>query len=464
MSSLQPVQTALAAIASLPGRLPGGPRDVAVAGLWISAIAFATAMAFLFTGLAWLACTAGVAGMVLAGQHTVKRQARLRLALARAERERAAMEQALREAQKMAALGRLAVGVAHDFNNHLTVISNNVEMVVRKLDTGHDRLRRYTDAAIQGVQRAAALTSRLLSFSRQSPPEPETIDVDRLLTDLSDLLRRTLGNRVGLEVRLSGEPWFTQADVSQMENVLLSLVVNARDQVPDGGVLTLAVTNVRLDKMFVDTIRCIAPGDYIQVAVGVAATQEPPSHWRAVDNLTRADLLMARAAVQEAGGCLLRSDGPSLRIFLPRHLPPLVVTNAPRSKVGGRPTVLVVEDDPSVRAVCVETLTELNYQVLEAPDAMEAFRLIADRGGIDLLFTDLGLPGGVSGRALADAARNLDPRMRVLFTTGSGCTDLPNRVSSALLRKPFDPVQLAAKVRDVMAAEQPVGQSETVKG
>ena len=177
---------------------------------------------------------------------------------------------------------------------------------------------------------------------------------------------------------------------------------------------------------------------------------------------------MARDFVREAGGCLLRSDptpaGPSLRLFLPRYMPPAVGhVESPRVP-GGRTRILVVEDDAAIRAVCVETLRGLDYEVLEAPDAMEAFRLIADHGGVDLLFADLGLPGGVSGRALADAARKVDAGMRVLFTTGYDRADLPDWAAAALLRKPFNSAQLAAKVRLILDGDVPVDRSETVQG
>jgi CheY-like chemotaxis protein len=356
--------------------------------------------------------------------------------------------------------------VAHDFNNHLTVISSNVEMLARRLDPGEVRLLRHTDAAMQGVRRAAILTGRLLSFSRHPAPEPETINVDALVRGLSDLLGRTLGERIRLEVRLSGSPWFAWADLNQMENALLSLVVNTRDQVPDGAALRIVVSNVQLDAAFVAANPTVLPGDYIRIAIGGAPDLSEANRWEVADDLTSADLFMARAFVREAGGCLLRSDpapgGVSLLLFLPRHVPPSVTTTAPLRASRDRTTILVVEDDPAIRAVCVETVREIGFHVLEAPDAMEAFRLIADHGGIDLLFTDLGLPGGVSGQALAEAARHVDPAIRVLFTTGYDRADLPDRAAAALLRKPFTPAQLAAKLQDVLAATQPAERSETV--
>ncbi|HEX3574508.1 MAG TPA: response regulator [Rhodopila sp.] len=461
MASNQPPQPRFAS-------LSGSWSDAAEWGAWILGVAGVSALAAWLTDRVWIAFGLGIAGIVLAAWRSVKVVARLRAALVDAKRERAVMEEALRRSQKMEALGRLTVGVAHDFNNHLTVISSNVEMVTRRLDATEARLLRHTDAALQGVRRAAILTGRLLSFSRQPVVEPETVDVDRLVNGLSELLRRTLGDRIRLEVRLSGMPWFVWADVNQMENALLSLVVNARDQVPDGGELRIVVSNVVLDVVFVTANPTVVPGDYVQVAVSGSHHPTEAGRWEPADDLSSADLFMARSFVREAGGCLLRSDpaehGLSLRLFLPRYTPPSVAQTLPPCATGRATTILVVEDEAAIRAVCVDTLRGLGYHVLEAPDAMEAFRLIADHGGIDLLFADLGLPGGVSGRALADAARNVDAGMRVLFTTGYERADLPDHVASALLRKPFNPAQLAAKVRDVLAAEQTVQRSETVQG
>jgi CheY-like chemotaxis protein len=454
-----------ARLASLSGRLPDAPEP----GLWTIGIVAATLVTWWFTGWWWLALVIGVVGLVLAAWRWAAAVAGLRQALTRATREQVAMQEALRRSQAMEALGRLTVGVAHDFNNHLTVISSNLEMVVRRLNPDQDRLLRHTDAAMQGVRRAANLTGRLLSFSRQPVVEREAVEVDRLVQDLSELLRRTLGDRIRLEVRLSASPWFAWVDVNQMENALLSLVVNARDEVPDGGMLTIAVSNVLLDAAFVAAHPAVSPGDYIQVAVGGPAVSLPDgAKWcEPAEKLTSADLFMVRAFVREAGGCLLRSDPVkgelSLRLFLPRHVPPSIANRALARAAGGRTRILVVEDDAAIRTLCVEALCEAGYEVLEAPDAMEAFRLIADHGAIDLLFTDLGLPGGVSGRALAEASRNVDSAIRVLFTTGYDHVDLPGRSAAALLRKPFNSAQLSAKVREVLAGAAAQPRSETVQ-
>jgi signal transduction histidine kinase/DNA-binding NarL/FixJ family response regulator len=462
MLSVSPSQVRLGAVTSLRGRLPARLHGVAGSGLWpvlcIVAIAAVTLLVFWLTGQLWLALAAGFAGMALAAWRTAGVLAAARDAVERTERARAAMEQALRRSQQMEMLGRLSVGAAHDFNNHLTVISSNVEMVARRLDRTQERLSRHTEAAMQAVQRAAALTGLLLSFARQPAPrpEPEVVDVDRLLRGMADLLRRTLGERIGLDVVASDTPWFTWADTTQMETALLSLVVNTRDQVRNGARLTITVSNVRRDAARATAYPNVPPGDYIHIAVGDSAPANPPAGWLPADDLNCADLSMARGLVREAGGFLLRSDpaagGLSLRLFLPRHAPPSPASTVARHHTGGRPTILMVEDDEVVRAACVQMLRRLDYQVLDAPDAMEAFRLIADHGGIDLLFTDIGLPGGVSGRALAEAARHVDAGIRVLFTTGHDHIDLPANAGTALLRKPFTAAQLASMVRDVLAA------------
>jgi CheY-like chemotaxis protein len=395
---------------------------------------------------------------------------RLKADLLAARADRDAMEEALRQSQKMEAIGRLTGGIAHDFNNHLTVISSNVELVKRRLDSSDEKLLRYLDAAMQGVQRAATLTGRLLSFTREQAPEPEAIDVARFLGGLCDLLRRTLGEGETLQVRLPDERWFVWADVNEMENALLSLAVNARNRMSVGGVLVLAATNVRLNDTFAAAHPRILPGDYVRIAFGDAtlAEADPPQPWQTADDLADAGLSLARGFVRQMGGCLLRSGSlsgpPSLRLFLPRYHHPAPAGLASRRCPGARPTILVVEDDAAVRHACVETLRDLDYTVLEAPDAMEAFRLIADHGGIDLLFSDLGLPGGVSGRALADAARNVDPGIRVLFSTGYAAVAASERGETPMLAKPFSPAELAQKVASVLNASAVVVRAETVQG
>ena len=454
----------------MPGRRVPWLRAATTAvlpGLCIIGIVLATLLASWLTNRVWIVAVVGAAGMVLAAWPSVKMLAATRDALDRTERARSAMEQALRRSRKMEALGRLTIGAAHDFNNHLTVISSNVEMVANRLDGSHRRLLRHTEAALQAVQRAAALTGLVLSFSRQPTPEPEAVPVDRLLTGLSDLLRRTLGDRIGLDVVPSDASWLTWADVTEMENALLSLAISARDRIHDGARLTIAVSNVRSDAVFRAAYPAVPAGDYVQIAVGGDLGTDEPKAWLPADDLSRPDLSMAYAFVQDAHGFLLRSDPAagelSLRLLLPRFVPPAPVGVTARRDTGGRTTILVVEDDAVIRAASVRMLRKLDYDVLEAPDAMEAFRLIADHGGIDLLFTDIGLPGGVSGRALAEAARDVDAGIKVLFTTGYERADLPPHTSATLLRKPFSAAQLASTVRDILGAGHPVMGSEAVR-
>ena len=348
-------------------------RGVAVAAIWIAAIVLASLLTSALTGRAWLAAGIGVAGMSLAAWRALTRLADANAARQRAEQERAAMQQALRRSQKMEALGRLTAGIAHDFNNHLTVISSNVELVARRLDGSQERLRRHTEAALGGVQRAALLTGRLLSFSRQATPDPEPVDVDRLLEGLSDLLCRTLGDRISLDVTHPAPPWLVWADLNQMESALLSLAVNLSDQVLDGAKLTIAVSNVHLPGVLDPACRAMLPGDYLpgdylQIALsGCAPGASPragaPLDWLAADDLTSPDLLMAGTFLREAGGYLQRSSslagGSSLRLLLPRYVPPRPAV-PPRREARDGPTILVVEDDAAVRAANVEVLRELN--------------------------------------------------------------------------------------------------------
>jgi CheY-like chemotaxis protein len=323
-------------------------------------------------------------------------------------------------------------------------------MLQRYLNGSEGRAPRHAEAALQGVQRAAALTSRLLALSRAQPPEPEAVDVNRLLEGVALLLRRSLGNRVGLDVRLFDDLCFVWADLSRLEAAVLSLAVDASDCLPDGGILTVAACAVRLDAAELG----ILPGEY--VAIDVAAPDGVRSPDGAALNMA---MELARASggtvsSPGAGGSVSSPGAASFRLLLPRYAPQSAAPSAKAGR-GRRETILVVEDDQAVRESCVEVLRELEYEVLDAPDAMEGFRLIADRGGVDLLFTDIGLPGGVNGRTLADAARQRDGGMCVVFTTGYPPGDLPVRPGILLLPKPFGRAQLAGVVRQALDARPP---------
>nr|WP_294543430.1 response regulator [uncultured Rhodopila sp.] len=394
--------------------------------LAIAAAAVGSWLTFRLLGLPSLVAPMGLIGLMLAAWKAgaslaetragaMLSQSRLELASARSQLE--AAEERARSSRELAAIGRLTVGMAHDFNNQLTVISSNVELLKRSLGGADGRAPRHAEAALQGVQRAAALSARVLSLSRAQPPEPEAVEVNRLLADVAILLRRCLGHRVRLDLRLPRDAWFVRADINRMETAVLALALEACDRLPGGGVLTVAAETVRLDAARPGLL----PGDYVRITVTGPG----------------------------AGGTAPPGGDPGATLLLPRYVPPRPAVSPPRDGAQRRRTILVVEDDAEVRAACVEVLRDLDYEVLEAPDAMEGFRLIADGGGIDLLFTDIGLPGGVSGRALADAVRQVDAGVRVVFTTGCAAAE-PHRPGTALLPKPFAPAQLAAAVRDAL--------------
>jgi len=307
-----------------------------------------------------------------------------------------------------------------------------------------------------GVQRAATLTHRLLAFSRQQPLDPEPLDVGRLVADTTDLLRRTLGEDVAVETVLAPGLWQTRVDSNQLENVLVNLAVNARDAMPSGGRLTIETANVCLDETDAASHTKVRPGDYVLLAItgGTAADSNESER-------TGLGFSVVRGFVRQSGGAMAIDSRPghsiSVKVYLPRlggeaaGQPMMHSIVHPRRDAPGE-TILVVEDDDEVRRSSAEMLREMGYQVLEAGDAMDGVSLIVDRGGIDLLFTDIGLPGGVSGRALADAARSAQPGLRVLFTTGYARNDGDLHESVHFIAKPFSLAALAAKVSEVMAA------------
>ena len=383
-------------------------------------------------------------------------------------------EEALRQSQKMEAVGRLTGGIAHDFNNHLTVICSNIELLQRRLPPDSASLTRLTEAAMAGAQRAATLTHRLLAFSRQQPLEPEPLDVGRLVSSMLDLMRRTLGEDIAIETVLAGGLWLTRVDANQLENVVLNLAVNARDAMPGGGRLTIETANAFLDEAYVAAHDQVTAGEYVSLAVtdtGTGMTAdvigkvfEPFFTTTPLGQGTGLGLSMVYGFIKQSGGHVTIDSEPGRGCTVKVHLPRFIrletqsaganVRAAPVHPCGSGETILVVEDDEEVRHASVEALRDIGYQVLEAGDAMEGVRLIVDCGGIDLLFTDIGLPGGVNGRALADAARNAQPGLRVLFTTGyTRAADLQDDALDPgvhFIAKPFNLDALAQKIREVL--------------
>jgi signal transduction histidine kinase/ActR/RegA family two-component response regulator len=426
--------------------------------------------------------TLGLFGLSVLAMRQSRRQSDTLAQLQAEVGRRELAEEALRQSQKMEAVGRLTGGIAHDFNNHLTVISSNIELLQRRLPAGSASLMRLTDAAMTGVQRAATLTHRLLAFSRQQPLEPEPLDLGQLVSNISELLRRTLGETIVIETVLSGELWLTRVDANQLENALLNLAVNARDAMPDGGNLTIETANAQLDEAYAAAHADVSAGQYVMLAVTdtgtgmtpevVSKAFEPFFTTKPLGRGTGLGLSMVYGFVKQSGGHLaIDSDpglGSSVKVYLPRFIreetkwAPAVHAATDTQPPARGATILVVEDDEGVRRSSVEALREMGYEVLEAGDAMDGVRLIVDRGGIDLLFTDVGLPGGVNGRALADAGRSARPGMRVLFTTGyTRNAILHNGMLDRgvhFIAKPFSLTDLAAKIREVL--EAPVQEAE----
>ena len=391
--------------------------------------------------------------------------------------ERRAADERARQAQKMEGIGHLTGGVAHDFNNLLTIIIGNLETLRRNLDVPTmdvDRLRRSADHAMQGARRAESLTQRLLAFSRQQPLEPKLIDLGRLVTGMSELLRRTLGEQITVETVLGGGVWRAHADPSQLELAILNLAVNARDAMPNGGKLTLETGNAYLDEKYASAQAEVLPGQYVMLAVtdsGSGMTPDVKSKafdpfftTKDVGHGTGLGLSQVYGFIKQSRGHVKIysevGEGTTIKLYLPRvHGPVEEEENQIHHSVvrgSQNETVLVVEDDPDVRAYSCETLRELGYKVLEAENGRAAlYRLDAD-STIRVLFTDVGLPGGINGRQLAEEARKRRPGLKVLFTTGYARNAIihDGRLDPGveLITKPFTQATLATKLRDIIDA------------
>jgi PAS domain S-box-containing protein len=358
-----------------------------------------------------------------------------RVAEAIAERKHA--EEALRQSQKMEAVGQLTGGIAHDFNNLLTGIIGSLDLLQVRLRQGRTtEIDRYVAAAQGASKRAAALTHRLLAFSRRQTLDPKQTDVNRLVIGMEELIRRTVGPQIAVEVVTAGGLWSTLIDSSQLESALLNLCINARDAMPEGGRITIETANKWLDERAAKE-RDLPPGQYLSLCVTdtgtgmtpdvIARAFDPFFTTKPIGQGTGLGLSMVYGFVRQSGGQVrIYSEvghGTTMCLYLPRHYgssAESVVADAPATSARAQTgkTVLVVDDEPSVRMLVTEVLEELGYVSIEASDGPAGLRMLQSDMRVDLLVTDVGLPGGINGRQLADAARTTRPDLKVLFITG----------------------------------------------
>jgi PAS domain S-box-containing protein len=383
-----------------------------------------------------------------------------------------ATEEALLQSQKMEAVGQLTGGIAHDFNNLLTGIVGSLDLLQTRLNQGRtENVARYIDAAMTSANRAAALTHRLLAFARRQPLIPKSVDANQLVVSLEDLLRRTIGETIDLAIVAPADLWNTLCDPNQLESALLNLAINARDAMPDGGKLTIATANARLDGVTADT-PALAPGDYICIAVtdtgtGMSAEVaarafDPFFTTKPIGQGTGLGLSMIYGFARQSNGHVTidskLGQGTSIRLYLPRHHGDIAAAHASAVMAAEHAatgeTVMVVEDEPVVRGVILEMLGEQGYRTLEAVDGPSGLRILRTDARIDLLVTDVGLPG-MNGRQLADQARETRPELKILFITGyaesAAMSEGFLQPGMEMITKPFDLGNLSQRVRAMIS-------------
>jgi signal transduction histidine kinase/CheY-like chemotaxis protein len=384
-----------------------------------------------------------------------------------------AAEDQIRQMQKMESIGQLTGGIAHDFNNMLAIVIGSLDLARRRLDGDPERLKRCINNAYEGAERAAALTARLLAFSRQTPLAPITLDINKLVAGMSELLRRTMGEQYMVETVLSGGLWRAFVDPGQLENALVNLSVNARDAMAEGGRVTIETANAYLDDEYARDRAEVTPGQYVMISVSDTGTgMTPEVIARAFDPFfttkplgkgTGLGLSQIYGFAKQTGGHIAiysePGQGTTVKLYLPRHMGEAVEPRTSRPPESVLPTaqagevILVVEDEQRVRHFSVDALRELGYVVISAENGFEALKAVDSQPQITMLFTDIVMPD-MNGRKLADAATEKRPDLKVLYTTGytrnavvhNGMLD----AGVAFLPKPFSVTQLAIKVREVM--------------
>lgn len=388
--------------------------------------------------------------------------------------DRHEIEEQLRQAQKMEAVGQLTGGLAHDFNNLLTGITGSLDLLTARVAQGRlGDLDRYLSAAQGAAKRAASLTHRLLAFSRRQTLDPRSTDVNRLVADMEDLIRRTVGPGVAIDVLCDDALWNCLVDPPQLESALLNLAINARDAMPNGGRLTIETGNTYIDRRAATECELEA-GEYVTLRVADTGTgMTPDVIERAFDPFyttkpigqgTGLGLSMIYGFARQSGGQVqiqsLIGRGTTMRLYLPRHLGDLDVAEAPSATLGAPSalqgeTVLVVDDEPILRMLMTEVLEDLGYTAIPAADGANGLKVLQSDLRIDLMVTDVGLPGGMNGRQLADAARVTRPKLKVLFVTGyaenAALSHGHLEPGMYIMTKPFAMDALAGRIQDLIA-------------
>lgn len=376
----------------------------------------------------------------------------------------------IRQMQKMEAIGQLTGGIAHDFNNMLAIIVGGIQIATRRIKKGEAGAEQYLGTALEGAQRAASLVKRMLAFSKQQPLTPSVLDVNKLVAGMSELIDRALGETIKMETVLAGGLWRANVDPSQLENAILNLCVNARDAMPEGGHLTVETANSHLDESYCRAHPGVPAGQYVLLAVtdngeGMSASTlqkafDPFFSTKVAGKGTGLGLSQVYGFVKQSGGHIkIYSEpdhGTTVKVYLPRHFgepAAEAATIAAPEPVKVQATILVVEDEPAVRSLTAAHLKDAGYTVIEASDGKTALEVLANGMRVDLLLTDIVMPG-MNGRKLADAALQDQPNMRVLFMTGftrnavvhNGVVDQ----GVTLITKPFTSDELCGVVQKLL--------------
>lgn len=419
----------------------------------------------------WYGTCTDVHDLKVADEQLRELNATLEARVQSAIEERRQAEEALRQSQKMEAVGQLTGGIAHDFNNLLQIIIGNLSSLERWLPAASTRELRAVANAMSGAKRAATLTQRLLAFSRRQPLDPRPLNPSKLVVGMAELLARTLGETIALETVQGAGLWNVEADPNQLESALLNLAVNARDAMPEGGKLIIETSNAFIDDVYVSEHAEVRSGQYVLFSVSDTGTGidkslidkvfEPFFTTKEVGKGTGLGLSMVFGFAKQSGGHVkLYSEpnqGTTVRLYLPRWRGDVIEETSTRSGAPARShgeTILVVEDDPDVRAYTLEALGELGYDVLEAHDGEAGLRILTEKGDrIGLLFTDVVLPGTLNGPQLAARASALHPDLKVLFTSGYSRNAIVHQgrldAGVELITKPFTLEELARRLRRI---------------